>query len=52
MKLILNTKEDWRNASLGVKLFNAIFGVASIVVGLLGIVVGILEFLDWIGWIS
>jgi len=52
MKLNLITKEDWRNASLGVKLFNAIFGVASVVFCLLGIVVGILEFLDWIGWIS
>ena len=41
MKLILITKEDWKDANLGVKLFN--------VVTLLVITVTIPEFLDWIG---
>tara|TARA_B100001750_G_scaffold185254_1_gene154258 strand:- start:1236 stop:1379 length:144 start_codon:yes stop_codon:yes gene_type:complete len=45
MKLILITKEDWGNASLGVRLFNVILDVVS----LLGIGVATLEFLDWIG---
>ena len=45
MKLILITKEDWGNASLGVRLFNVILDVVS----LLGVGVAILEFLDWIG---
>ncbi len=48
MKFFLITKEDWRNASLGVRLFNGIFHVVSLV----SIGVGILEFLDWIGLIS
>tara|TARA_B100001758_G_C17883217_1_gene339877 strand:- start:126 stop:269 length:144 start_codon:yes stop_codon:yes gene_type:complete len=47
MKLILITKEDWSNASLGVRIFNVIFEVAN----LLLVVVVILEFLDWIGLI-
>ena len=48
MKLNLITKEDWSNASLGVKIFNGLLLVVSVVGGLLGI----LEFLDWIGWVS
>ena len=47
MKLLLVSKEDWRNASLGVRLFNVIFDAANLLV----IVVIILEFLDWIGLI-
>tara|TARA_B100001564_G_scaffold231544_1_gene195562 strand:- start:10 stop:153 length:144 start_codon:yes stop_codon:yes gene_type:complete len=47
MKLILITKEDWSNASLGVRFFNVIFEMANLL--LLAIV--ILEFLDWIGLI-
>ena len=47
MKLILITKEDWSNASLGVRVFNVIFDVAN----LLFIGVFILEFLDWVGLI-
>ena len=47
MKLLLVSKEDWRNVSLGVSLFNVIFDAANLLV----IVVIILEFLDWIGLI-
>ena len=45
MKLILITKEDWKDANLGVKLFNVVFNVDTLLV----ITVTILEFLDWIG---
>tara|TARA_B100000405_G_C16346013_1_gene286077 strand:+ start:373 stop:516 length:144 start_codon:yes stop_codon:yes gene_type:complete len=47
MKLILITKEDWSNASLGVRFFNVIFDVAN----LLFVVVVILELVDWVGLI-
>ena len=47
MKLILTTKEDWRNASLGVKFFNVICqGAISLLVA-----VAILELVDWVGLI-
>jgi|TARA_B100001996_G_scaffold50817_1_gene36358 hypothetical protein len=48
MKINLITKEDWENASLGVKTFNVIVNVIMLVVG----VFSILEILDWIGLIS
>jgi len=47
MKLLLITKEDWGNASLGVRLFNVIFEVAN----LLFMVVVILALVDWVGLI-
>ena len=47
MKLILITKEDWSNASLGVRFFNVIFQMAN----LLLVAVAILELVDWVGLI-
>ncbi len=44
---MLITKEDWGNASLGVRLFNVIFEVAN----LLFMVVVILALVDWVGLI-
>jgi len=45
MKLILITKEDWKDANLSIKLFNVIFNLVTLLV----IAVTILEFFDWIG---
>ena len=45
MKLNLITKEDWKNANLGVKIFNVIVNVIMFVGG----VFSILMILDWIG---
>ena len=45
MKLILITKEDWKDANLGVKLFNVVFNLVTLLV----ITVTILDLLDWIG---
>ena len=45
MKLNLITKEDWKNANLGVKIFNVIVNVVMLVGG----VFGILIILDSIG---
>ena len=47
MKLILITKEDWSNASLGARFFNVIFQMAN----LLLVAVAILELVDWVGLI-
>lgn len=47
MKLFLITKEDWGNASPGVRLINVVFGVANLLVA----VVAILELIDWVGLI-
>ena len=47
MKLFLITKEDWGNASPGVRLLNMIFDVANLLV----VVVVILELVDWVGLI-
>lgn len=45
MKLFLITKEDWSDASLGVRLFNVIFDVLNLLVA----VVAILALVDWVG---
>jgi len=45
MKLFLITKEDWSNASPGVRLFNVIFDVLNLLVA----VVAILALVDWVG---
>jgi hypothetical protein len=45
MKLILVSKEDWSNASLGVRFFNVMMAVAN----LLFMAVVILELADWVG---
>lgn len=45
MKLFLITKEDWRDASPVVRLFNVIFDVANLLV----VVVAILALADWVG---
>ena len=47
MKLFLITKEDWGNATSGVRLLNVIFDVANLLV----LVVVILELVDWVGLI-
>ena len=45
MKLFLITKEDWSDASPGVRLFNVVFDVLNLLVA----VVAILALVDWIG---
>tara|TARA_B100000614_G_C14539277_1_gene489652 strand:+ start:1154 stop:1294 length:141 start_codon:yes stop_codon:yes gene_type:complete len=45
MKLFLITKEDWSDASPGVRLFNVIFDVLNLLVA----VVAILALVDWVG---
>lgn len=45
MKLFLITKEDWSDASPGVRLFNVVFDVANLLVA----VVAILALADWVG---
>ena len=45
MKIFLITKEDWSDASPGVRLFNVIFDVANLLVA----VVAILALVDWVG---
>jgi len=45
MKLILITKEDWKDANIGVRAINVFLNVVT----LLGIGIAILEFLDWFG---
>ena len=45
MKINLITKEDWKNANLGVKIFNVIVNVVMLVGG----VFSILVILDSIG---
>ena len=45
MKLFLITKEDWSDASPGVRLFNVIFDVANLLVA----VVAILALFDRVG---
>ena len=47
MKLFLITKEDWGNASPGVRFLNVIFDVANLLV----MAVVILELVDWVGLI-
>ena len=45
MKIFLITKEDWSDASPGVRLFNVIFDVLNLLVA----VVAILALVDWVG---
>ena len=47
MKLLLITKEDWSNASLGLRIFNVIFDV----VNLFFLVITILAIADWTGFL-
>ena len=47
MKLILITKEDWKEGNLVVKSLNLIINAAS----LIGIVVIILGLMDWAGFL-
>ena len=45
MKIFLITKEDWSDASPGVRLLNVIFDVLNLLVA----VVAILALVDWVG---
>ena len=45
MKIFLITKEDWSDASPGVRLFNVIFDVLNLLVA----VVAIMALVDWVG---